>query len=162
MGMMLAGCSKEENGNMEENVKRAEQTQHDYFEEPILDFSLTLEQLKARDTHRLLGDGKWEPGADDPKGATAPWLVRYAYTHQDGVFTVTYYWTDKGGSDIYAVSIDWSGQSGISKEAIHQQMISRYGVPYYNQESGAERYYSATYKLSIIETATAIKYYPAE
>ena len=160
MAVIATGCSKDESENMENN--ETEQTQQDYFEEPILDFSLTLDQLKAKETHAFVYEGAWTPDADGPKDAAAPWFANYSYPTKDGALTTAYHWTDKEKGGIYSVSVDWSGLGMDARYAIRQQLVSRYGMSRPTSDIGVEKYYSATHKLSILETATSITYYPAE
>lgn len=155
-GLMLAGCSKEES-NMEEETK-GQTGQQDYFEEPILDFSLTLEQLKAKETHKLLSDKAWTPGENDPKDAAKPWQTQYSYPNKDGEIITTYYWTDKDKGDMYAVVMDWSGDKGVSNDLIRQQMIKRYGYPTPDSDN-KEVYISNSRNLRIVESATSIVFY---
>lgn len=154
-GMMLAGCSKEES-NMEEETK-GQTGQQDYFEEPILDFSLTLEQLKAKETHKLLSDKAWTPGENDPKDAANTWQTQYSYPNKDGEIITTYYWTDKDKGDLYAVVMDWSGDKGINRWAIIQQLTTHYGASW--PLNGEEVRFSNGVK--IVENTTSIVYYPS-
>ncbi len=161
VGLALTGCSKEENGNMEEDVKRAEQIEQDYFEEPILDFSLTLEQLKAREKHVLNRENLWDATETGEQiEAADPWMALYEYIHKDGKIGVFYCWPDKNKGSIYWIGLTWIGQKGISVDKIRQQLTERYGEPIVRPGSSSREYRSSERGIRVIESHYSLCFLP--
>lgn len=121
-GMMLAGCSKDESSNMEETKGQTEP--QDYFEEPILDFTMNLEQIKQRETHPYKRDNEWEP-SPDIQNATNPWLIVFDYTSSFAGAITFYGLLDKDKSGIGEIVME----VGQANEKVVQKLTERYGTP---------------------------------
>ncbi len=158
---LAAGCSKDESEeNMEEN-KGAGQTQQDYFEEPILDFSLTLEQLKARETHVFHEEGPWDwTETGEELDATDPWMALYDYPNEDGKFGIFYCWPDKSKGDIFNIVMIWTLRSNISRDKIRRQLVERYGEATILPNSSWREYRSEERGIRIVESVTSLRFLP--
>ena len=102
-----------------------------YFEEPVIDFSLSLEQVKAMETHKYQSDNEWEPGPDI-LNAPNPWLIRYNYEEQSIPMEICYGILDKengGIGEIVMTAPSLRGFTQSQKEEIIQQLTERYGSP---------------------------------
>ncbi|MBR1556621.1 MAG: hypothetical protein IJ647_02485 [Prevotella sp.] len=155
MAVIATGCSKDESENMEENKQTY---QYNYFEEPILDFSLTLEQLKAREKHQILHDNLWEPWPHETTNAPDPWLVRYVYNDQDIPARVCYFFPDKKAHGLYAIQIEWDLEQGINAK-IKAQLDERYGEGE-TDESGRIQYISTQKGIRIQKGVSSVTYFP--
>ena len=133
-----------------------------YFEEPILDFSMTLEQLKDRETHEYNSDNLWEPGIGGPQSFPDPWLARYWYQNEDGKILITYCWADKSDGDIYMVHMGWSriDNKNVPQEKIRQQLMERYGDPTTAENGIENEYRSERFKIRVIEGWSYVQFYP--
>ena len=94
-----------------------------YFDEPILDFSMNLEQLKARETHQIWGENWWDTTIE---GANDPWLIRYKYDTQELSILACYAFLDKTKNVLNSVTLEFDRAQGIG-DKIRAQMTERYG-----------------------------------
>jgi hypothetical protein len=127
-GMMLAGCSKD-NENSEETRKgnNMEQTyKYDYFDEPIIDFSMNAEQVKESETHLWTSENLWDAAAEGFPDATDPFLVRFDYRNKEIPMIACYAFLDKEKGGIGTISLHMLN-GGQEKAAL--QLEERYGSP---------------------------------
>lgn len=124
-----------------------------YFEEPILDFSLTLEQVKERETHKIIRENLW----DGPQDAPDPWFVGYLYPNEDGKFSTYYAWTDKEKGIIDCINMYWD-DNNISRDKIRQQLTERYGEPQVDTNGLTRVYLSEQYGLRIFENRLFVSF----
>lgn len=129
-----------------------------YFEEPILDFTLTLQQVKAMETHEFMRENFWDVW-DELQDAPDPWFVGYLYPNEDGKFSTYYAWADKEKGILYCIAMYWSGQKNISREKIRQQLTERYGEPQVDTEREKRIYLSELHGLRIVENSFFIVFY---
>ena len=147
-------------GGQAQTCKVSVDWKHKYFEEPILDFNMSLEELKARETHEILHDNLWEPWPNESPNATDPWLVRYVYNDQDIPAMVCYLFPDKKQHGLYAVSLecDLVQDRDISSK-INAQLTERYGEGE-TDELGRTQYLSLSKGIRIRKSGRTFSYYP--
>ena len=155
LAVIATGCSKDESENMEENKQTY---QYNYFEEPILDFSLTLEQLKAKETHKYYADNLWEPWPNEPQDFSDPWLARYLYSYEDGEYMVTYCFEDKKNGGVYSICLDWD-RVPFSREKASKQLAERYGEPSTDANGINKVYESELFKVRVVLRGKSIVFY---
>lgn len=118
-------------GGQAQTCKVSVAWKYNYFDEPILDFSMNLEQLKAMEVHKYESDNEWEPGSYI-QNATNPWLARFNYDNQSILMKICYGILDKengGIGEIVMTAPSFRNFTQSQKEEIIQQLTERYGAP---------------------------------
>lgn len=108
-----------------------------YFDEPILDFNMSVEELKERETHPLVAENWWDVSKDGiTDEAPDPYIVHFSYENEDMAMYAYYAFLDKKMPAITGIGIKvFKGTSN----KILQQLEERYGTP---NENGNHKIYS--------------------
>lgn len=106
-----------------------------YFDEPILDFTMSVEDVKEREIHPFYLEGGWPAAAQGFPDAPDPYLLWFEYNNGITSMFACYKFPDRELHGIAEISIDFDSKFGAE---ILQQLEERYG----SQTESKENKYS--------------------
>lgn len=100
-----------------------------YFDEPILDFTMSLQEVKERETHPWVSENPWDAAYEGFPEATNPFLVRFFYTNQEIPMWACYTFLDKDKKGVGTISLEMIKPDHSDLLKADQQLEERYGSP---------------------------------
>jgi hypothetical protein len=114
-----------ENPTIAQTCKVNVDWRYKYFDEPILDFTMSVEEVKQRETHPLLAENWWDAvGYPD---ASDPYIIHFEYGKDDCLMYACYTFPDKKRHGVAHINL--KNQTGSLKKIL-QQLEERYGTPH--------------------------------
>lgn len=125
-----------------------------YFDEPILDFTMSVEEVKQRETHPLYAEGGWGEAYQYFPDAPDPYFIWYEYINGITPMFVSYRFLDWKSPGIVEIRIDFKK---IQTEML-QQLEERYGRPTESKDNKEHKlfvhknneYYIKCYPVAIV------------